>query len=114
MQQPNTKNMQALKRLVRFLKGMSEMLGHVQHLHTQVLRVQEAVARRELTTVKVLGIENPADVRTKHLAQRETHECFKRAGCRITGGRSRMALRVAQGLESAACGCGKRQVKNID
>ena len=30
MQQPNTKNMQALKRLVRFLKGKPEMLGRVQ------------------------------------------------------------------------------------
>ena len=73
------------------------MLGRVQHLHTQVLWVQEAVARRELTIVKVLGIENPGDMVTKKLAQREIHECSKRAGCRITGGRSRMAFRVAQG-----------------
>ena len=39
------------------------------------------------------GCENPADSETKHLAQREMHECMGRAGCHIAGGRSRLALR---------------------
>ena len=69
----------------------------VRHLHTQVLSVQEAVARRELTIVKVPGVENPADMGTKHVAQTEMHECLKRASCHITGGRSRLASRVAEG-----------------
>ena len=43
----------------------------MRHLHTQVLWVQEAVARRELTIVKVPGVENLADMGTKHLAQRK-------------------------------------------
>ena len=73
----------------------------VRHLHTQVLWVQEAVARRELTIVKVPGVENSAGMGTKHLAQRKMHECLKIAGSHITGGRSRMAFRVAQGLESS-------------
>ena len=34
-------------------------VGRVRHLHTQVLWVQEAVAGRELTIKKVLGVENP-------------------------------------------------------
>ena len=72
-------------------------VGRVRHLHTQVLWVQEAVARRELTIVKVPGVENPTDMGTTHLAQREMHECLRRAGCHINGGRSRMAFRVAQG-----------------
>ena len=38
----------------------------VRHLHTQVLWMQEAVARRELTIAKVQGVENPADMGTKH------------------------------------------------
>ena len=75
----------------------SRGVERVRHLRTQVLWVQEAVARRELTIVKVLGVENPADTGAKHLAQRDMHECLKRAGCCITEGRSRMALRVAQG-----------------
>ena len=44
------------------------------HLHTQVLWLQEAVARRELTITKVPGVENPADMETKHLAQEEMHD----------------------------------------
>ena len=45
-------------------------VGRVRHLHTQVLWVQEAVARRELTIVKVTRIENPADVGTKTLSSK--------------------------------------------
>ena len=69
----------------------------MRHLHTQVLWVQEAVARRELTIVKVPRVENPADMGTKHLAQKEMHECLKGASCCITGGRLRLAFRVAEG-----------------
>ena len=71
-------------------------VGRVRHLHTPVLWIQEVVARRELTIAKVPGCENPADLGTKHLAQREMHECMRRAGCRIVGGRSRLTLNVAQ------------------
>ena len=71
-------------------------VGRVRHLHTQVLWVQEAVARRELTIVKATGIENPADMGTKHLAQKEMHECMRRAGCRIVGGRSKLAFDIAR------------------
>ena len=44
-------------------KGMASRrgVGIVRHLHTQVLSVQEAVARRELTIARVPGCENPAD-----------------------------------------------------
>ena len=68
----------------------------MRHLHTQVLWVQEAVAQRELLIVKVSGTENCADLGTKHLAQKEMHECMRRAGCRIAAGRSSLALRVAK------------------
>ena len=68
----------------------------VRHLHTQVLWVQEAVARREPTIVKVTGIENPADIGTKRLAQKEMHECMRRAGCRIVGGLSKLAFDIAR------------------
>ena len=67
-------------------------VGLVRHVHTQVLWVQEAVARRELTIVKVPGVENPADMGTKHLPQREMYECLKREGFHITGGLSRTAF----------------------
>ena len=68
----------------------------VRHLLLQVLWVQEAVARREQTIVKVLGVEHPRRHGMKHLSQKEMHECLRRAGCHV-GGRSKMTLRVAQG-----------------
>ena len=71
-------------------------VGRVRHLHTQVLWVQEAVAKRDLLILKVSGLENCADLGTKHLAQKEMHECMRRAGCRIAAGRSSLALRVAR------------------
>ena len=65
----------------------------VRHFHTQVLWV---AARRELTIEKVTEIENPADMGTKHLAQKEMHECMRRAGCRVMGGRSKLAFDIAR------------------
>ena len=53
------------------------------------------------------GVENPADMGTKHLAQREMHESLKRAGCHIAGGRSRMAFWGRTGdLTPRPCGYG--------
>ena len=46
-------------------------VGRVRHLRTQVLWVQEAVARRELTIVKVPGVENPVYMERKHLGSEE-------------------------------------------
>ena len=71
-------------------------VGRVRHLHAQVLWVQEAVARRELTILKVMGIENPADMGTKYLPQKEMLECMRRAGCRIVGGCSMLAFDIAR------------------
>ena len=70
-------------------------VGKVRHLHTQVLWVQEAVMTRQLHIEKLPGKENPSDMGTKHLAQKEMNECLQRAGCILTGGRSRLAKRVA-------------------
>ena len=47
---------------------------------------------------RVPGWENPADPGTKHLAQREMHECMRRADCQIAGGRSRLVLRLRRTL----------------
>ena len=85
----------------------------MRHLRTQVLWVQEPVARRELTIVKVSGVENPADMGMKHLAQREIHECLKIAGCHTTGGRSRMAFEGRIGDLSQATLQLEKQIKNI-
>ena len=83
----------------------------MRHLHTQVLWVQDAVARRELTIVKVPGVENPADMGTKHLAQKEMHECLWRAGCQSPEGGRKWRFGSHTGLESS--GPGLRVQKQI-
>ena len=69
----------------------------VRHLHTQVLWVQEAVARRELTIARVPGSRLPADLGTKQLAQREMHEaCVQgREGVRLEPA-TLLGLRIRQ------------------
>ena len=89
-------------------------VGRVRHLHTQVLWVQEAVVRRELTNVKVTGIENPADVGTKHLAEKERHECMRRAGCRIVGDVRSLRSTSPGRLESAALRLRSRTSIEVD
>ena len=71
-------------------------VGKVRHLHTQVLWLQVAVAKRELHILKVAGAENCADLGTKHLAVKEMLECMRRASCKMAAGRSSLALRVAK------------------
>ena len=55
--------------------------------------VQEAVPRRELTIVKMPGIENPADKGTQHLAQRENARMLEESKLP----HHQRAVRVAQG-----------------
>ena len=54
-------------------------VGRVRRLHTQVLWVREAGG-----TPRVDHRESAADMGTKHLAQREMHECLRRGGCHIS------------------------------
>ena len=81
----------------------------MRHHRTQVLWVQEAVARRELTAVKVPGVENPADMETKHLVQKEMHECLRRSSMPHhprtveegrTGGLSQARLRLRKQINN--------------
>ena len=90
-------------------------VGRVRHLKTQVLWVQEAVARRELTIAKVPGCENPSRWGTKHLAEREMHERMRRAGCYTAGERSRLAFEGRKGVRNRAsdpAGLRQRQIEH--
>ena len=71
-------------------------VGRVRHLHTRVCVGAKGGGTPRVDHRESAGVENPADMGTEHLAQREMNECLKRAGCHITGGRARMAFEVAQ------------------
>ena len=66
--------------------------------------MQEAVARRELTIVKVPGVENPADMGTKHLAQRKCTDAWaEQAAMSPEDGRG-WRLGSHRGLSQRPCG----------
>eukprot|EP00971_Amphidinium_carterae_P122781 2430693-Amphidinium_carterae.1 len=52
--------------------------GKVRHLAVQVLWTQELVGRREVSTQKIPGTENPADVGTKYLDASTLTKCVER------------------------------------
>ena len=70
-------------------------------MHTQVLWVQLAVARRGLRIDTVPGGDNPADMGSKHLPQAAMRRCMGHVGLHFRGGRSQIALRTA-GTETTA------------
>ena len=78
-------------------KGIASRRGvaRVRHLHVQLLWVQQVVAERGLTVLKVQGTENPADMGTKHLALSEMARCMARCGLRFAEGQSEILLRAA-------------------
>ena len=59
--------------------------------------MQEAVARL-LTIAKVPGHENLADLGTKHLSQREMHECMRREGCHMCGRTIKVGVEGRKGV----------------
>ena len=74
----------------------------VRHLHTHVLWVREALARRELTIVIMPRVENPADMATKHLASPEdgrgwclgSHRRLESAAMRLGNDRSSTSIEI--------------------
>ncbi len=67
-------------------------LGRVRHLATQTLWIQQRVRDGSFELWKVKGVENPADLFTKHLTSRERVQGLLRLfGCVFRGGRPEAA-----------------------
>ena len=67
--------------------------GKLRHVKVGMLWIQEKVEEDELKIEKVQGEDNPADLMTKHLAQRKLEEHMDRLGQEFRHGRA------AKGLE---------------
>ena len=63
-------------------------LGKLRHLETGYLWLQAAVRQKRLQVRKVLGVENPADLMTKHLATAAMEMNMERLGMAPEEGRS--------------------------
>ena len=80
-------------------KGMASRsgLGKTRHIAVAYLWLQEKVARKELSVVKVKGEDNPADLFTKHLPERIMEKHRAALGCEYRDGRHPLMPRVNRG-----------------
>ena len=62
--------------------------------------MQEKVKNQEISLYKVLGLENPADMCTKHLARPALNKCLAELGVRFEAGRPTSAPEVAAEVET--------------
>ena len=69
-------------------------LGKVRHLDTRALWIHDAVRRRRDSLEKVLGTENPADLMTKHLDQKNLDKLLGKLSVVVSGGRAASAPRL--------------------
>jgi hypothetical protein len=66
-------------------------LGKLRHINVQYLWLQDKVRLKELIVGKVAGLENPADLMTKHLSEEHCHEHLERMGFFVAEGRAETA-----------------------
>jgi hypothetical protein len=60
-------------------------LGRMRHLEIRDLWLQDEVAKGQLVVYKVLGTENPADLMTKFLSEKDIESRLERLGLKIVG-----------------------------
>ena len=72
-------------------------VGKVRHLATKTLWIQSAVARKLIKITRVPGVENPADLGTKHLDGKKMWQLLAAIGHEPRSGRSTLTLRAALG-----------------
>ena len=79
---------------------MGRAAAKLRHIATQCLWVQQRVRDGTFELRKIFGIENPADLFTKHLTSQEyVVDLLNKMGCKCIGGRAAAAptLRAASG-----------------
>ena len=77
--------------------------GKLRHINANCLWIQERPDEKDLELRKVLGIENPADLMTKHRARQPLDKCMLQLNQHRTSGRARTGLDV-QGTSKASEG----------
>ena len=75
-------------------------VGKLRHLRVQYLWLQDKVRRSELMVQKVPGVENPADLLTKHLAADTMNKHLRRLQCEVMESRASTAPTLHQVQES--------------
>ena len=70
-------------------------VGRVRHLHAPLLWVQQVVEKRVVSLKKVKGVDNVADLPTKHVDSVTMWSHLDRMGFQKMDGSSRLALKAA-------------------
>ena len=85
-------------------KGIASRLplGKIRHLDTGPLWLQHHLRRKVPQLVKTPGRENPADIETKDLAEKDMKRSMNKLGFREMDGRHPKALRTVVGVGSSA------------
>ena len=80
-------------------------VGKIRHLHTQVLWVQAAVAEKRPAIGQVRGVDNMADLGTKHLEEAVVLKFLTKLGFVFRSGRSGGAPKlIAENVEGGGSG----------
>ncbi len=77
-------------------------LGKLRHINVQYLWLQERVRNGEMSVKKVAGIDNPADLMTKHLAAHDMARHAESIGLETCTNRAETAPQLAR-VEGALC-----------
>ena len=70
-------------------------LGKTRHIAVHLLWVQERVARGDFKLTKVWGVDNPADLLTKHLTREVINNHMKKCNLKFLEGRAAEAPKLS-------------------
>ena len=63
-------------------------MGKTRHIAVHLLWVQERVAKGDFKLTKVWGVDNPADLLTKHLTREVINNHMQKCGLKYLDGRA--------------------------
>ena len=65
------------------------------HIRVGHLWIQQVAEEETLTYRRVIGVDNPADINTKHVNQRQIDKALGKVEMRLVGGRAESGLTVS-------------------
>ena len=77
-------------------KGMMTKrgLGRTKHVDLRYMWVQDIARERRLEIIKITGIDNCADLMTKHVCRAQLEKCLRQMNCDVSYDRHRLAPSV--------------------
>ena len=80
--------------------------GRMRHIRVGHLWIQQVAEEETLNYRKVIGVDNPADINTKHVSQRQIDRALGKVEMRLVGGRAESELTVSSVVVAGGSGGG--------